>query len=284
VREGNTLQPTIEAHIHPSLQLFRARLEEAFKRRDFIVFLARCSVYYEGRGASKLGEGDRLIVIKPDGALLVHRPTGYSPVNWQPKSDVLSVEGRDDVVVVRSLRRKPRELLEINVSRVYLLALIHGLKDEAEFIEYLDEKEISDYIAEHPEIIEDGLKILRREKPIEVGYADLVGVDKDGRYVIIEVKRVHAGLDAVRQLNNYVNALKKRNPQARVRGILVAPSISKEALSLLNSLGLEFKQINVQKLFKEIRSSKQVVAPMSHSLLEYLSSASRKSEHGGRER
>jgi len=272
------LQLAIEAHIQPSLTLFRARLEEAFKRRDFIVFLARCSVYYEGRGASKLGEGDRLIVIKSDGALLVHRPTGYSPVNWQPRSDVFSVEAKGDVVIVRSLRKRPRELLEISVSRVYFLALIHGMKDEAEFIEYLDEKEISDYIAEHPEIVEEGLRILRREKPIEVGYADLVGVDKDGRYVIIEVKRVHAGVDAVRQLSNYVNALKKRNLQAKVRGILVAPSISKEALSLLTSLGLEYKQINVQKLFKEIRSSKQVAAPMSHSLLEYLSSAGGKTE------
>lgn len=272
------MQLAIEAHIQPSLTLFRARLEEAFKRRDFIVFLARCSVYYEGRGASKLGEGDRLIVIKSDGALLVHRPTGYSPVNWQPRSDVFSVEAKGDVVIVRSLRKRPRELLEISVSRVYFLALIHGMKDEAEFIEYLDEKEISDYIAEHPEIVEEGLRILRREKPIEVGYADLVGVDKDGRYVIIEVKRVHAGVDAVRQLSNYVNALKKRNLQAKVRGILVAPSISKEALSLLTSLGLEYKQINVQKLFKEIRSSKQVAAPMSHSLLEYLSSAGGKTE------
>ncbi len=263
---------SLEAYVNPTLETFKARLEEAFKRRDFVIVLARCSVYYEGRGASKLGEGDRLIVIKPDGAVLVHRPTGYSPVNWQPKSDVLSVESKGELVVVRSLRRKPRELLEINIARVYLLVTAHGMVDEAEFIEYLDEKEISDYIAEHPEIIEDGLRVLRREKPIETGYADLVAVDKNGNYVIIEVKRVNAGIEAVKQLQNYVNTLRSRNPKAKVRGILVAPSISKEALALLNSLGLEYRQINVQKLFKEIRSSKQVVAPMSRSLLEYLSS------------
>ncbi|ABM80944.1 endonuclease NucS [Hyperthermus butylicus] len=270
------MKPRIVYVASPSLSEARSILHEALKRHDVIVMLARCRVYYEGRGASKLGDGDRLIVVKPDGAVLVHRPTGYSPVNWQPESQVLSVEERDGVLLFRSVRKRPREVLEIHIEEVYALLAVHGLVDEADFIEYLDEKEIADYLAKHPELVEEGLRVLRRERPIETGYADIVAVDKDGNYVVIEVKRVNAGLEAVKQLQSYVEAFKQLNPGAKIRGILVAPSISKEALALLQSLGLEYRRIDVQKLFRDIRRQKG--QPLqSRSLLDFLGGGRAKS-------
>ncbi|MEM1923446.1 MAG: endonuclease NucS, partial [Nitrososphaerota archaeon] len=50
----------------------------------FVVVLGEMEVVYEGRSLSWLGKGERLVIIKQDKSVLVHRPTGYEPVNWQP--------------------------------------------------------------------------------------------------------------------------------------------------------------------------------------------------------
>lgn len=252
----------------PGLEEGYRFLNEAVARRDLVVAVARCSVEYEGRGASRLGEGDRLLIVKPDGAVLVHRPTGYSPVNWQPDSHVITVEAHNGFIVLRSVRKRPREVLVVRISRLYFAVAIHGLVDEAEFIEYLDEGEIADYLSRHPEVIEEGLRVIRRERPLESGYADIVAVDREGRYVVIEVKRVTAGVEAVKQLHRYVEGLRKNNPGAKVRGILAAPAATKEALSLLSSLGLEYRRIDVAKLHREAKREK----PRSRvaSLLDFI--------------
>ncbi len=228
-------------------------LSRAIATHKFVIIAGRCHAEYEGRGASKLGLGDRIVIVKPDGAVLVHRPTGYSPVNWQPTSHVINVEERDGKLMLRSVRDRPREILVLYFDEVYLLAVLDALEDKAEFIEYLDEHEIRDYLYEHPEEIEEGFKPLSKEKPIGEGYVDILGVDKDNRLVVIEIKRVNAGTDAVRQLHRYVETIHRENPNVEVRGVLMAPSISKDARLLLSSLGLEFKQINLQQLYKKVK-------------------------------
>ncbi len=261
-----------EPHIHvlhnPGINEAARQITQGVAQRDFIIILTRCSVEYEGRGASKLGSGDRLIIVKPDGAVLVHRPTGYSPVNWQPESHVINVDVLKDAVVLRSVRRRPKEILVIRLEQVYLLVRAKGLTDKAEFIEYMDEAEISDYIARHPEVVEQGLQIISRERRVGEGYVDILARDKDNNYVIIEVKRVTANEDAVKQLYSYIEELRKANPEAPIRGILVAPSITKDALILLNSLGLEYKQIDPARLHREAKKEKH--SRYSRSLLEYL--------------
>jgi hypothetical protein len=239
--------------LYPSITSSVDALSRAIAAHKFVIIVGRCHAEYEGRGASKLGLGDRVVIVKPDGAVLVHRPTGYSPVNWQPTSHVINVEERDGKLMLRSVRDRPREVLVVYFDEVYLLAVLDALEDKAEFIEYLDEREIRDYLYEHPEEIEDGFKPLSKEKPVGEGYVDILGVDKDNRLVVIEIKRVNAGADAVRQLHRYVETIHRENPDVKVRGILIAPSISKDARVLLNSLGLEFKQINLQQLYKKVR-------------------------------
>jgi RecB family endonuclease NucS len=264
-------QPSIDIKLYPGLKEAYEFLRDAIKQKDTILLLASCSVEYEGRGASRLGQGDRLIVIKHDGAVLVHRPTGYSPVNWQPESHVINIDIDKETIMIRSVRRRPREVLTIIIHKVYLAARAKELIDDADFIEYLDEKEISDYIAENPDIIEKGLHVISRERRIGEGYADIIARDKRGNYVVIEVKRVTATKEAVKQLFSYVEELRKANPDAPVRGILVAPSATKDAIILAQSLGLEFRQIDIAKIYRDIRGKKRPRA--SKSLLEYFSGA-----------
>ncbi len=259
-------------------------LTDAISRHSYIVVFGNCSVNYRGRGASRIGPGDRMVVVKPDGAVLVHRPSGYSPVNWQPDSQALTAEQQGDTLILRSVRGRPREVLEILFHDVYAVLVVEGLRDNAEFIEYLDEAELRDYLAANPDEIEEGLHVIRKERPIGTGYADIVARDREGRYVVIEVKRVTATREAVRQLHRYVEKLREENPAAPVRGILVAPSISREAKKLLESLGLEYRQVDVARIYQkaiergEIKSDEK-----TRSLLDYFAprSGDKEQQHSG---
>ena len=53
-------------------------------RDNVLIVVGCCSVEYSGRARSTLGWGARIVIIKPDGSVLVHQRAGREPVNWQP--------------------------------------------------------------------------------------------------------------------------------------------------------------------------------------------------------
>ena len=138
----------------------------------------------------------------------------------------------------------------------------------------MSEHDIRDLLARHPEIIENGLTITNIEKPVEPGFVDLYGVDKDGKIVVIELKRITATKDAVNQLYRYVQALRKSLGK-EIRGILAAPNITRSALELLERLGLEYKQLNLKKLRDILSREKEKITRSGVSLLEFISKAKR---------
>ncbi|PSP51500.1 endonuclease NucS, partial [Halobacteriales archaeon QH_7_68_42] len=67
------------------------------------------------------------------------------------------------------------------------------------------------------------------------------GEDRDGRTVVLELKRRRVGPDAVGQLGRYVDALERDlHAETEVRGMLVAPSVTDRARRMLAERGLEF--------------------------------------------
>ena len=109
---------------------------------------------------------------------------------------------------------------------------------------------MSNYIFnEHPEVIEEGFKPITQEKSTSKGVIDMLGKDKNGNLVVLELKRRRANLDAVSQLKRYVDTMKKETKN--LRGILVAPSITENAFNLLKENGMEFKKINPNKETKK---------------------------------
>ena len=63
------------------LEDYAVLLKDAINRTETIVFSCRCQVRYSGRAESYLDTGDRVVMIKSDGALLIHQPTGNAPIN-----------------------------------------------------------------------------------------------------------------------------------------------------------------------------------------------------------
>lgn len=254
-----------------SLEEYREVLEKAVREHKLVLVLATCSVDYEGRGASTLGEGERVIVIKRDWAFLIHRPNGYSPVNWQPQSSVIDFEVEGGLLIIKAVRSRPREIVTVRASDVSLV-VVADMSDKAEFVEYVSEHEIRDLIARNPSIIGEELKITSIEKPVEPGFVDLYGIDSNNRIVVIELKRVTATKEAVNQLHRYVVAVKKSLGRRDVRGILVAPSITKSALEYLERLGLEYKQLNLKQLRRILEEEKKTKSEKKSgaNLLEFF--------------
>ena len=79
-----------------------------------------------------------------------------------------------------------------------------------------------------------------RERETSAGPVDIYGKDREGRPVIVELKRRRVGPDAVGQFTRYAAAMDSDLPvDTTPRGILIAPSITDRAERLLDSEGLE---------------------------------------------
>ena len=82
----------LSVKVNPPISEAAEILERAFRARSFVLVIGNCRVDYEGRASSTLEWGERITIVKQDGSVLVHRPTGYEPVNWQPPKCVVNVK------------------------------------------------------------------------------------------------------------------------------------------------------------------------------------------------
>lgn len=212
----------------------------AQRRGHLIQIVADCTVTYQGRATSTLSRGERLVILKPDGTLLVHTAEKAKPVNWQPPGASFSVAQDEIGIHLTSHRVKPAELVRIDFHRVVLLVAV-PLRDEADLALLGSEDDLQALLAAQPHLVEPGFVPSRRERDTRRGYLDLDGHDAQGRRVIVEVKRTTAGVKEAQQLWRYVE--ERRGADGVVRGILVAPRVAPKARQLLADHGLEWKEL-----------------------------------------
>jgi RecB family endonuclease NucS len=236
---------------NPTLTEAAAVIEKALAQRKTLIVAGKCSVRYTGRAKSTLEPGERMLIIKEDGSLLVHRPVGYEPVNWQPSGSVFHVQAKADAIEVHAVRQKPRENVRVTFTSVFMVSAL-SLADSGEFSLYASEQDMHRAILLKPSLVEEGFKPISYEKKVEPGFVDVYGVDKAGRLVVVEVKRRTAGKDAVLQLAKYIDAIKVKADR-ELRGVLVAPSLGKDVQRLLVTLGLEFKALDPKKCAKVLK-------------------------------
>ena len=229
----------VESRIAPDAEAARDLAATALDREATVVVFGRCTVEYDGRAASTLGPGDRLVVLKPDGTALVHTDEGQQPVNWQPPGCTHSASV-DGGLVVRSERETPPETLLVEFEDVAHAAAYDG-SDPEDLSLSGTEADLKERVLAEPELVETGFEPRATERETPAGAVDVFGVDADGNRVVLELKRRRVGPDAVSQLNRYVDALERDlHAEAAVRGVLVAPSVTDRARRLLAERGLEF--------------------------------------------
>ncbi len=230
--------------IRPSLVAAGDAVADALERAALVTVVGRCTVEYEGRAASTLGPGERHLMLKPDGTVMVHTDEGRKPVNWQPPGCTCSVDTDADTLVFVSTRSSPREELRVSFERVLQVSSF-VLTDEAELALSGTHEDLKRRVLEDPDLVESGFTPLATEYETAAGAVDVYGEDAEGRPVALELKRSRAGPDAAGQLERYVDALRReRAGDDALRGVLVAPSATDRARQLLEERGLAFVAVS----------------------------------------
>jgi len=226
--------------VDPSLDAAAEAVESGFEAERLVTLFGRCTVEYDGRASSTLGLGDRHVMCKPDGSILVHTDEGQQPVNWQPPGCTHEAGVAEDQLLLESERSTPAERLVVRFEQIAQVSTF-AVEDATELSLDGTEEDLRNRILDDPELVEPGFTPLATERDTAAGAIDIFGEDSDGRTVAVELKRKRVGPDAVGQLGRYVDALQRDlHDDAEVRGILVSPSVTDRAAALLERNGLEF--------------------------------------------
>ena len=206
------------------------------------IVIARCSVDYQGRLSAHLPEAVRLLMVKADGCVAIHSDGGaYKPLNWMnAPNQLVEFDDRWEVTNARG-ERLVVTLFEVISDSDHHLGIDPGLTKDGV------EAHLQAMLAEKPWVLEEGLRLLRREYPTDLGPIDLVCIDRHGGIVAIEVKR-RGELDGVEQLGRYVERLALDGRMGKVRGVLVAQAITPQARILAHSRGFEAIEVDYDGL------------------------------------
>jgi len=231
--------------VSPNMDEAEKIVKEAISQHKTLLVVGNCWVHYFGRASSKLEPGERILIVKEDGSLLVHRSVGYEPVNWQPPGCIFHTQVKGSVLEIHAVRRKPPESVKVFFDKILMVSAL-SLADSGEFALYASEEDMHKALLLEPSLLEEGFTPISYEKKVEPEFVDVYGVDKNGRFVVVEIKRKTAGKEAALQLAKYIEAIKSRTNR-EVRGILAAPNIARDVQRLLETLKLEFKPLNPKK-------------------------------------
>jgi len=209
--------------------------------------VAECTVDYAGRLTAHLPRATRLIMVKADGCVAIHADGGaYKPLNWMNSPNtIVESEGIWEVANPKG-ERLVITLHEVFVDTRHDLGVDPGLQKDGV------EAHLQVLLAERPWILEEGLELVRREYPTDIGPVDLLCADSSGRIVAVEIKR-RGEIDGVEQLTRYLQRLELDSRLAPVRGILAAQSVTPQARTLGEARGIAVIEVDYDGL-REVES------------------------------
>jgi endonuclease len=209
------------------------------------LIVARCEVTYSGRLSAYLPESTRLLMLKDDGSVLVHADAGgYKPLNWMTPPTV--VEEAADVLVIRKRAGRTEDRLEIRLVEV-LSDVRHDMGEAAGLEKDGVERDLQLELAAQPHVLEDDLRLVRREWPTDIGPVDLMCRDVDDQWVAVEIKRT-ATLESVEQLSRYLERIRLDPAMSGCRGILAAQKIRPQVATMADARGIVSVEVDLESL------------------------------------
>lgn len=206
------------------------------------LMIARCSVDYEGRLTAHLPSAVRLIMVKADGCVAIHADGGaYKPLNWMNAPNHLQ-EGDGTWVVTNPKGERLTITLEEVISDT-----AHEMGDDPGLEKDGVERHLQVLLAERPWVLEEGLQLIRREYPTDIGPVDLLCSDVDGDTVAVEIKR-RGEIDGVEQLGRYLERLREDPRLGVVRGIFAAQIVKPQARVLAESRDIDVVEVDYYEL------------------------------------
>lgn len=211
------------------------------------LIVATCQVDYAGRLSAHLPMATRVLMFKADGSVLIHSDGGsYKPLNWMSPPCTLSEGTAEDGRREWTVTSRAGDTLRILVDEIHHDAL-HELGVDPGLQKDGVEKHLQELLAEHPETIERGLTLVRREYATAIGPVDLMCQGADGAAVAVEVKR-RGEIAGVEQLTRYLDLLRRDTRLGDVRGILAAQEIRPQARTLAADRGIGCALVDYDRL------------------------------------
>ncbi|MBI5554064.1 MAG: DUF91 domain-containing protein, partial [Candidatus Diapherotrites archaeon] len=181
--------------------------------------------------------------IKGDNSISIHQNRLVRPTNYMINTNI-ALKQQNNNVTLTAKKIKPKETLTIQFDKIhdiqaYPIEITNDLRLSG------SEKHLNEMLMEDLSMIEPGLKPINQQQHFRKGIADIIAQDAKGNLVVIELKRRQADFDSVTQLQRYmqqVENIKNMKP----RGILLSPSIRKNAKELLETNGLEYARIDFE--------------------------------------
>jgi len=206
------------------------------------IVVADCTVQYEGRLNAYLPPATRLVMVKADGCVAVHADGGaYKPLNWMNAPNDLIEEERRWIVI------NPRgERLTITFDEIHFETSIE-MGDDPGLQKDGVEADLQRLLAESPEELEAGLKLIRREYPTPIGPVDMLCRDGSGSTVAVEIKR-RGEIDGVEQLSRYLDFLGRDARLGEVRGLFAAQVVKPQARTLAEDRGIAWVEVDYDRL------------------------------------
>ncbi len=214
------------------------------------LIVARCRVTYTGRLSTNLPEAVRLLMIKADGTFMIWADAGgpsVKPLNWMTPPTV--IEESRDRMIVRKRAGSSEDRLEIALAEV-LSDVRHEMgsgEEDTGLAKDGVEAHLQELLAEQPQWCGEGLRLVRREWPTDIGPVDLMCRDADERWIAVEIKRV-AGIEAVEQLSRYLERIQRDPAFASCRGVLAAQVMKRQARVLAEARGIDCVEVDLAVL------------------------------------
>jgi RecB family endonuclease NucS len=204
--------------------------------------VARCTVDYDGRLAAHLPSAVRLIMVKADGCVAVHADGGaYKPLNWMNAPNTLRETPGEWAIVNPAGERLVITLEEVFSDVTHPLGPDPGLTKDGV------EAHLQELLAASPHVLAEGMVLVRREYPTDIGPVDLLCRDADGVVVAVEVKR-RGEMDGVEQLVRYIERLDRDSGLRPVRGVLAAQIVRPQARTLAEARGIRWIELDYDEL------------------------------------
>ena len=209
--------------------------------------IANCTVDYSGRLDAHLSEAVRLIMIKADGCISIHADGGaYKPLNWMnaPNSIHESTDDNDELTWL--VTNEKNEKLTIKLHELISdfsqdMGIDPGLQKDGV------EAHLQELLAANVDKISDGMVLVRREYPTDIGPVDLLCRDSRGEAVAVEIKR-RGEIDGVEQLSRYLDYLNRDGNLRPVSGIIAAQEIKPQARVLAEDRGIKCLLLDYDEL------------------------------------
>ena len=215
---------------------FRVWLDERFASNTVSTAISTCK-----RVENAYGDLDD--IYDTDGIDTLLSELTYSKldeVNGKPDPSKLGLEksvydtlssSRTHIRTYRKFRDDPEARVLATESAIEVAGEL--LKEKREGRQFEVERHLQDELRKEIAQLEPGLVVIDSgaERNVESGFIDITAEDANGRIVVIELKKGLAKRESIGQLLGYMGDIKSEEPDADVRGILVAADFDQSCLS-----------------------------------------------------